>query len=65
MALPLSLRNDVAIRDMLLAIDQHDDVRVNSWEAEFLETAVIPKIEWSIKQRAVAHKICERYCELL
>jgi hypothetical protein len=65
MALPLSIKGDVAIRDMLLEIDQHDDISVNSWEAEFMETAVIPKINWSIKQRAVAHKICQRYHEFL
>lgn len=53
---------DKEIRDVLLAIDVSEEVDVTTWEAEFLDSAVYNwKGEWSVKQRAIAAKIAEKY----
>jgi len=53
---------DKEIRDVLLAIDVHEEINVTTWEAEFFDSAVYNfGGEWSVKQRAIAAQIAEKY----
>ena len=53
---------DKEIRDVLLAIDVHEEINVTTWEAEFFDSAVYnQRGEWTVKQRAIAAQIAERY----
>ncbi len=59
--IPLPL-NDEQIRDLLLKIDETEEVRVTTLEAEFLEETLFKRGgEWSVEQRAKAAKIAEKY----
>ncbi len=59
MSLPPVTDNE--IRDVLLAIDMCEGIRVTTLEAEFLDETLYSHGEWTVKQRAIAAKIAERY----
>ena len=55
---------DGELCDLLLRIDQSDDIRVTKWEAEFIDSAVYKHArEWTVKQRAIAAKIADKYID--
>ena len=53
---------DEQIRDVLLVIDVHEEIRVTAWEAEFLGSVVYGfGGEWNVEQRARAAQIAEKH----
>lgn len=53
---------DHEIRELLQAIDIHEDITVTTWEADFMEHILFRHVgEWSVKQRATAYKIVGKY----